>query len=142
MYPLPLPRRIYPLGPRQVSERRTWPNRSLHSLTRYKRKGLSHPAVHGRIKHLNQKTGVQGRLEKLLNGHNSSGGNSYKWKQCLTALHGYNLSFCGPAPESIPWLPLRQAHTLPSLKCLSLSGTLLTATIFPSLQRMVATTKY
>lgn len=122
MYSLPLPRRIYPLGPRQVSERRTWPNLSLHSLTRYKRKGLFHPVVYGRIKNLNQKTGVQGRLEKLLNGHNSSGRNSYKWKQCLTALRGSNLSSCGPAPESIPWLALKtgthsaKPHTSTSIR--------------------------
>ena len=42
---------------------------------------------------------VQGRLDRLLNGYNSSGGNSSKWEQCLTALHGCNFSFCGPVPS-------------------------------------------
>lgn len=127
MYPLPLPRCNHPLT---GTERRTWSNLGLRSLTRH-REGLTSPVVYGRREHLNQKTRAQGWLEKLLNGHNCSGGTAkaetVPYKPCMAIT-----SFCGPAPESIPWLPLKPGTHSANLKCLGLSGTLLTATVFPS----------
>lgn len=66
--------KVYPSpGSSTGTERRTWPNLGLRSLTRHG-EGLTSPVVYGRREHLNQKTGAQGWLEKLLNGHNCSGG--------------------------------------------------------------------